>query len=83
MSIQRLTFFVLLCGSAILVNVIVSPWFFIAAIPTCAAYYIVQKFYRCSAKHLQRLDGRYCTHFCILFSANIFYKLFLSFFKPP
>ncbi|XP_060812927.1 ATP-binding cassette sub-family C member Sur isoform X1 [Bombus pascuorum] len=57
MSIQRLTFFVLLCGSAILVNVIVSPWFFIAAIPTCAAYYIVQKFYRCSAKHLQRLDG--------------------------
>lgn len=83
MSIQRLTFFVLLCGSAILVNVIVSPWFFIAAIPTCAAYYIVQKFYRCSAKHLQRLDGRYCTYFCILFSANIFYKLFLSFFKPP
>ncbi|XP_043605687.1 ATP-binding cassette sub-family C member Sur isoform X3 [Bombus pyrosoma] len=57
MSIQRLTFFVLLCGSAILVNVIVSPWFFIAAIPTCAAYYIVQKFYRSSAKHLQRLDG--------------------------
>lgn len=64
MSIQRLTFFVLLCGSAILVNVIVSPWFFIAAIPTCAAYYIVQKFYRCSAKHLQRLDGRYGTYFC-------------------
>ncbi|XP_017767068.1 PREDICTED: ATP-binding cassette sub-family C member Sur [Eufriesea mexicana] len=57
MSIQRLTFFVLLCGSAMIVNVIISPWFFIAAIPTCAAYYLVQRFYRRSAKHLQRLDG--------------------------
>ncbi|XP_076755199.1 sulfonylurea receptor isoform X2 [Xylocopa sonorina] len=57
MSIQRLTFFVLLCGSAMIVNVIISPWFLIAAAPTCAAYYLVQRFYRRSAKHLQRLDG--------------------------
>ncbi|CAL7947692.1 unnamed protein product [Xylocopa violacea] len=57
MSIQRLTFFVLLCGSAMIVNVIISPWFVIAAVPTCAAYYLVQRFYRRSAKHLQRLDG--------------------------
>ncbi|XP_076544094.1 sulfonylurea receptor [Osmia lignaria lignaria] len=57
MSIQRLTFFVLLCGSAIIVNVVVSPWFLIAAVPTCAAYYLVQRFYRRSARHLQRLDG--------------------------
>ncbi|CAD1468666.1 unnamed protein product, partial [Heterotrigona itama] len=57
MSIQRLTFFVLLCSSAMMVNVIISPWFFIAAVPTCAAYYLVQRFYRRSAKHLQRLDG--------------------------
>lgn len=58
MSIQRLMFFVLLCGSAMIVNIIISPWFIIAAVPTCAAYYLVQRFYRRSAKHLQRLDGR-------------------------
>lgn len=57
MSIQRLTFFVLLCSSAMIVNVTISPWFLIAAVPTCAAYYLVQRFYRRSAKHLQRLDG--------------------------
>ncbi|XP_043258607.1 ATP-binding cassette sub-family C member Sur [Colletes gigas] len=56
-SIQRLTFFVLLCGSAIIVNVIISPWFLVAALPTCAAYYMVQRYYRQSARHLQRLDG--------------------------
>ncbi|XP_076160818.1 sulfonylurea receptor isoform X2 [Ptiloglossa arizonensis] len=56
-SIQRLTYFVLLCGSAILVNVIISPWFLVAALPTCAAYYLVQRYYRRSARHLQRLDG--------------------------
>ncbi|XP_076279079.1 sulfonylurea receptor [Lasioglossum baleicum] len=56
-SIQRLTFFVLLCGSAIIVNVIISPWFLVAALPTCAIYYLVQRFYRRSARHLQRLDG--------------------------
>ncbi|XP_017788164.1 PREDICTED: ATP-binding cassette sub-family C member Sur [Habropoda laboriosa] len=57
MSIQRLTFFILLCGSAIIVNVIISPWFFIAAVPTFAAYYLVQRFYRRSARHLQTLDA--------------------------
>ncbi|XP_076228088.1 sulfonylurea receptor isoform X2 [Nomia melanderi] len=56
-SIQRLTFFVLLCGSAMTVNVIISPWFLVAALPTCAVYYLVQRFYRRSARHLQRLDG--------------------------
>ncbi|XP_076375179.1 uncharacterized protein LOC117218023 isoform X2 [Megalopta genalis] len=57
-SIQRLTFFALLCGSAIAVNAIVSPWFLVAALPTCAIYYLVQRFYRRTARHLQRLDGR-------------------------
>ncbi|XP_006620268.1 ATP-binding cassette sub-family C member Sur isoform X2 [Apis dorsata] len=57
MSIQRLMFFFLLCGSAMIVNVIISPWFFIFAVPICTVYYLIQKFYRRSAKHLQRLDG--------------------------
>ncbi|XP_025268777.1 ATP-binding cassette sub-family C member Sur isoform X2 [Camponotus floridanus] len=56
-SIQRLTSFVLLCGSAMIVNVIISPWFLIAAVPTSCAYYVLQRFYRRSARQLQRLDG--------------------------
>lgn len=40
-----------------LVNVIISPWFLIAAIPTCVAYLMLQRFYRRSARELQRLDG--------------------------
>ncbi|KZC13248.1 ATP-binding cassette sub-family C member Sur [Dufourea novaeangliae] len=46
-----------LIGSAMIVNVIVSPWFLVAALPICVAYYLVQRFYRRSARHLQRLDG--------------------------
>ncbi|XP_067206473.1 ATP-binding cassette sub-family C member Sur isoform X2 [Linepithema humile] len=56
-SIKRLTSFVLLCGSAMIVNVIISPWFLIAAVPTSCAYYVLQRFYRRSARQLQRLDG--------------------------
>ncbi|XP_015595444.1 ATP-binding cassette sub-family C member Sur isoform X2 [Cephus cinctus] len=56
-SVQRLTAFMLLCGSAMLVNAIISPWFLIAALPTCMAYYFLQRFYRRSARELQRLDG--------------------------
>ncbi|KAH0954120.1 hypothetical protein HN011_011629 [Eciton burchellii] len=56
-SIKRLTSFVLLCSSAMIVNVIISPWFLIAAVPTSCAYYVFQRFYRRSARQLQRLDG--------------------------
>ncbi|XP_059488287.1 ATP-binding cassette sub-family C member Sur [Neocloeon triangulifer] len=56
-AIQRLIQFLLLCLSAILVNVAVSPWFIFLAVPICAVYYWVQKFYRTSARELQRLDS--------------------------
>ncbi|XP_072749305.1 ATP-binding cassette sub-family C member Sur isoform X2 [Anoplolepis gracilipes] len=56
-SIKRLTSFVLLCGSAMIVNVIISPWFLITAVPTSCIYYVLQRFYRRSARQLQRLDG--------------------------
>uniref|UniRef100_A0A1B6CN95 Uncharacterized protein n=1 Tax=Clastoptera arizonana TaxID=38151 RepID=A0A1B6CN95_9HEMI len=56
-SIQRLLQFLLLCFSAILVNSIVTPWFLIVALPICLVYYMVQKFYRCSSRELQRLDS--------------------------
>lgn len=57
-AFQRLTSFALLCGSAMIVNVIISPWFLIAAVPMCFAYFFLQRFYRTSARELQRLEGR-------------------------
>ncbi|KAK0080738.1 hypothetical protein PV325_013438 [Microctonus aethiopoides] len=56
-AFQRLTSFILLCVSAMIVNVIISPWFLTAALPTCFAYFLLQKFYRTSARELQRLEG--------------------------
>ncbi|XP_046995474.1 ATP-binding cassette sub-family C member Sur [Schistocerca americana] len=56
-SIQRLVQFLLLCVSAIFVNAIVTPWFLLIAVPICIIYYVVQRFYRCSSRELQRLDS--------------------------
>jgi ABC-type multidrug transport system fused ATPase/permease subunit len=56
-SIQRLLQFLLLCFSAIIVNAVVTPWFLIAAVPICIVYFVTQRFYRCSARELQRLDS--------------------------
>lgn len=75
-SIKRLTSFVLLCGSAMIVNVIISPWFLIAAVPTSCAYYVLQRFYRRSARQLQRLDGRYYWwYFIMIFRINLLKNL--------
>ncbi|XP_016965404.2 ATP-binding cassette sub-family C member Sur isoform X2 [Drosophila biarmipes] len=54
---QRLLQFTLLCLSAILINVTISPWILVLTLPICGAYYIIQKFYRCSARELQRIEN--------------------------
>ncbi|EDV32266.2 uncharacterized protein Dana_GF14135 [Drosophila ananassae] len=54
---QRLLQFTLLCLSAILINVTITPWFLVLTLPICGAYYVVQKFYRCSARELQRIEN--------------------------
>ncbi|XP_012055355.1 PREDICTED: ATP-binding cassette sub-family C member Sur [Atta cephalotes] len=56
-AIKRLTSFVLLCGSVMIINIIISPWFLITVIPISCAYYALQKFYKRSARQLQCLDG--------------------------
>lgn len=56
-SIQRLLQFLLLCFSAIVLNAVVTPWFLIVAVPICIVYYVLQHFYRCSSRELQRLDS--------------------------
>ncbi|XP_042213487.1 ATP-binding cassette sub-family C member 9-like isoform X2 [Homarus americanus] len=56
-SLTHLLFFVLMVASAVLVNVAVTPYFLAAAVPICALYYGVQKFFRCSSRELKRLES--------------------------
>ncbi|XP_042910121.1 ATP-binding cassette sub-family C member 8 isoform X2 [Parasteatoda tepidariorum] len=48
--------FILLCLSAIIVDMIVTPYFIIVVIPVAAIYYSLQHFFRCTSRELQRLD---------------------------
>ncbi|XP_017042869.2 ATP-binding cassette sub-family C member Sur [Drosophila ficusphila] len=54
---QRLLQFTLLCVSAILINVSITTWILVLTLPICLAYYVIQKFYRCSARELQRIEN--------------------------
>ncbi|XP_019895246.1 ATP-binding cassette sub-family C member Sur isoform X2 [Musca domestica] len=54
---QRLLQFTLLCVCAILINIIITPWFLVVTVPVCLAYYVIQKFYRCSSRELQRIEN--------------------------
>ncbi|XP_061401063.1 ATP-binding cassette sub-family C member Sur-like, partial [Musca vetustissima] len=54
---QRLLQFTLLCVCAILINIIITPWFIVVTVPVCLAYYVIQKFYRCSSRELQRIEN--------------------------
>ncbi|XP_020715182.1 ATP-binding cassette sub-family C member Sur isoform X2 [Ceratitis capitata] len=54
---QRLLQFSLLCLCAVLINVSITPWFILLTAPICFIYYGIQKFYRCSARELQRIEN--------------------------
>ncbi|XP_055539694.1 ATP-binding cassette sub-family C member Sur isoform X2 [Wyeomyia smithii] len=54
---QKLLQFILLCLCAVLINSVVTPYFILLTIPICGIYYIVQKFYRCSSRELQRMES--------------------------
>ncbi|XP_058815986.1 ATP-binding cassette sub-family C member Sur [Topomyia yanbarensis] len=54
---QKLLQFILLCLCAVLINSVVTPYFILLTIPICGIYYVVQKFYRCSSRELQRLES--------------------------
>ncbi|XP_054166952.1 ATP-binding cassette sub-family C member 9-like [Oppia nitens] len=49
--------FVFLCVSAIIVDIIITPYFSIAIIPILILYYFVQHFFRFTSRELQRLDS--------------------------
>uniref|UniRef100_A0A1A9WKE0 Uncharacterized protein n=1 Tax=Glossina brevipalpis TaxID=37001 RepID=A0A1A9WKE0_9MUSC len=54
---QRLLQFSLLCLCAMLINVTITPWFILLTLPICVSYYVVQRFYRCSSRELQRIEN--------------------------
>lgn len=49
--------FLMLCISAILVDVFVTPYFLLVVVFVVAAYYYIQSFFRHSSRELQRLDS--------------------------
>lgn len=49
--------FIFLCISAIIVDVIVTPYFIIVAFPLIIAYYFLQYFFRFTSRELQRIDN--------------------------
>ncbi|XP_029846376.2 ATP-binding cassette sub-family C member Sur isoform X1 [Ixodes scapularis] len=49
--------FLMLCITAVLVDVFVTPYFLIVVVFVAAAYYYIQSFFRCSSRELQRLDS--------------------------
>lgn len=48
--------FFFLCLSAIVVNIIITPYFLLAIIPILVIYYYLQKLFRCTSRQLQRLE---------------------------
>jgi ABC-type multidrug transport system fused ATPase/permease subunit len=56
-TFQRLLQFVLLCVSAIVVNAIISLWSLAMAVPIVGIFYVLQRFFRTSARELQRLES--------------------------
>ncbi|XP_069777327.1 ATP-binding cassette sub-family C member 8-like isoform X2 [Narcine bancroftii] len=57
MNLERLMAHIMLCLSAIVINVIVTPFFLLPIIPLLVLYYFFQMVFRVSARELQRLDS--------------------------
>uniref|UniRef100_A0A0N8CA55 ATP-binding cassette sub-family C member n=1 Tax=Daphnia magna TaxID=35525 RepID=A0A0N8CA55_9CRUS len=56
-TVQRLVQFVLMCLSAIVINVVISPWSLLIAVFIVIIFYMLQRFFRTSARELQRLES--------------------------
>uniref|UniRef100_UPI00398F0A29 ATP-binding cassette sub-family C member 8-like isoform X2 n=1 Tax=Pristiophorus japonicus TaxID=55135 RepID=UPI00398F0A29 len=56
-NLERLMWHIMMCLSAIVINVIVTPFFLLPVIPLLVLYYFLQRFFRASARELQRLDS--------------------------
>lgn len=56
-TFQRLVQFVLMCLSAIAVNAFISLWSLVVAVVVVGVFYVLQRFFRTSARELQRLES--------------------------
>ncbi|XP_032875191.1 ATP-binding cassette sub-family C member 9-like isoform X1 [Amblyraja radiata] len=56
-NLERFMTHVMWCLSAIVINVVVTPFFLLPVIPLLVLYYFLQMFFRVSARELQRLDS--------------------------
>lgn len=56
-TLQRLVQFVLMCLSAIVVNAFISRWSLLIAMVIIFVFYVLQRFFRTSARELQRLES--------------------------
>lgn len=56
-TFQRLVQFVLMCLSAIAVNAFISWWSLAVAMVVVGVFYFLQRFFRTSARELQRLES--------------------------
>ncbi|XP_067888123.1 ATP-binding cassette sub-family C member 9-like [Heterodontus francisci] len=56
-NLERLMWHIMMCFSAILINIIVTPFFILPVIPLLAVYYFLQMYFRSSSRELQRLDS--------------------------
>lgn len=50
-TVQRLVQFVLMCLSAIVINVAISPWSLLLALLIVIIFYLLQRFFRTSARY--------------------------------
>ncbi|XP_041046050.1 ATP-binding cassette sub-family C member 9-like [Carcharodon carcharias] len=56
-NLERLLWHIMMCLSAIVINIIVTPFFLLPVIPLLVLYYFLQMYFRASSRELQRLDS--------------------------
>ena len=54
---QRMTLVAFICVGALIVNAIQSPWFLVFAVPSLLVYWIIQHFYRRTAREIHRIES--------------------------
>ncbi|XP_072323665.1 ATP-binding cassette sub-family C member 9-like isoform X3 [Scyliorhinus torazame] len=56
-NLEHLMWHIMMCLSAIVINIIVTPFFLLPVIPLLVLYYFLQMYFRASSRELQRLDS--------------------------
>lgn len=62
-AFQRLVQFVLMCLSAIVVNVFITPYSLVIAVIIVTVFYMLQRFFRTSARYSLAFSARVCIRY--------------------